>query len=124
MIAALIAVATLLIDAPARAQQDDAGEGRQRLYVGRTGIQCLRLPCPHRGIFLPGLAGSRGLRRPLLYADVDGKTSLPRLAASPGDKRRLEAAWDRRACLEIIGRLEGKGASANLTVTKIVGPCR
>lgn len=124
IVAAFVGSIVLLSATVAGAQDGQVRQEAQRLNIGRTGIQCVRLPCPHRGIFLPGAANMQGLHRMPLYADLDGSTFLPKLIASESDKARLEQAWDRRQCLEIRGNLQGRGDNAVLEVSRIIGPCR
>jgi hypothetical protein len=110
----VLALATLGAQ-PARAQEPD-----ERLYVGRTGIMCTRLPCPHRGIYPPD---ARGVRARLRYADVDGQTPLPTLTGAPADQARVRAAWDERGCVEIEGRLDPQATPPTLRVARVVGEC-
>ncbi|WGG59452.1 hypothetical protein [Brucella intermedia] len=95
----------------------------QRLNVGRTGIMCLRLPCPHRGIYAPGAKDLESLRRALLYADLDGRQGLPVVAGSPADQAEVTRAWDHGKCIAVLGRLEGTGGSSTLHVSRVIGPC-
>ncbi|MET0249487.1 MAG: hypothetical protein ABW164_07140 [Sphingobium sp.] len=107
---------------PLVATPDDAGP--MRLHVGDTGIRCLRLPCPSRGVFVPDDQGHAARDR-MLYTDVDGKAAPPPMI---GDKALLAAigsAWEARTCLAIDGRLvSGEGDRPVLRVDRVIGPCR
>ncbi len=96
----------------------------QRLNVGRTGITCVRLPCPHRGIYMLGARDLPSLRRALLYADLDGRQGLPTIVGSPADQAELRQAWDRQKCVAIAGHLEGPRENPTLHVARVIGPCR
>ncbi len=71
----MIGAIVLMMAAPAATApvvvNDEHNEAR-RLHVGDTGIDCVRLPCPSRGVFEPDERGFAARSR-LLYADLDGK---------------------------------------------------
>ncbi|WP_315762666.1 hypothetical protein [Sphingomonas sp. Y38-1Y] len=93
-----------------------------RMHVGDTGIRCVKLPCPSRGVFLPDRDGSP--QKELLYADRDGKTPPPPMVGRPEVQAAVVRAWETRACLAIDARLIG-GVDDRpvLRVDRIVGPC-
>lgn len=94
-----------------------------RLHVGKTGIMCARLPCPHRGVFVATVGGVPA-RDKLLYADLDGKAPPPPMIGDPAALRRIEQAWKDRACLAIDGRLiPGEDDRPVLRVDRVVGSC-
>jgi len=99
------------------------GVGAMRIHVGNTAIQCLRLPCPSRGVFVPD-EQSHAARDRMLYSDMDGITPPPPMI---GDKALLAAittTWEERACLAIDGRLiSGEGDRPVLRVDRVIGPC-
>ena len=113
-----IAVAALAVS------QASAGDSAMTLRVGRTGIMCVRLPCPHRGIYRPGAKDMQALRRSLLYADLDEKSGLPDLDGAAAALKWVRDAWDRNACIEIRGRLDGTKGDQRLHVENIMGACR
>lgn len=84
-----------------------------RLAVGKTGIHCMKQPCPWRGIV--DLADNT--RKPLrpLWSNSD----LPRLVASADDSKRLREAWSEHGCLAVFGAFDGQ----TLRVDKILGNC-
>ena len=94
------------------------------LRVGRTGIMCVRLPCPYLGIYQPGAKNMQELRSSLLYADLDGKAGMPDLEGAATDLKAVRDAWDRSDCVEIRGRLDGTSGDQTLHVEKIIGQCR
>lgn len=124
VIRAMILVAVVAASFPAVAQAEGAVD--HRLRVGRTGIMCIKAPCPSRGVFLPiggGLLNER--RRALLYADVDGKSGPPEFVGSPAARQAASRAWHRLECIEIIGHLERDGdARPRLHISRILGSCR
>lgn len=115
------AVSSSGLPEPLVATPDDAGP--MRIHVGNTGIRCLRLPCPSRGVFVPDEQGHAARDR-MLHADIDGKSPPPPMI---GDKSLLAAittAWEKRACLAIDGRLvSGEGDRPVLRVDRVIGPC-
>lgn len=93
------------------------------LHVGETGIRCLRLPCPSRGLFVPGARG-QAERQTLLYADRDGRSPPPPMTGAAADRMAIVRAWDERRCLALIGRLiPGPDDRPVLRVDRIVGEC-
>lgn len=105
----VLILASLSAIAPA-----SAGDVRsaQRLAVGKTGITCVTMPCPWRGIVE---LGATDRARRLVWSGHD----LPQLAASADDAARLRDTWERMACLEVQGTLDG----AVLRVDRIIGAC-
>lgn len=86
-----------------------------RLYrVGRTGIFCFNEPCPWRGV-VP--AAPNGLPQGDVMPWAGDEP--PALAAEPGERDRILAAWEDLECLLI----EGRFADKTLEVSRIVGPC-
>lgn len=116
------ALAQSAISQPLVATEGDAAP--MRLHIGDTGIRCVRLPCPSRGVFLPR-EPANGVREGLLYSDMEGNSPPPPMI---GDKALLSAvsqAWEERTCLAIDGRLiSGVEDKPVLRVDRIVGPCR
>lgn len=98
--------------APVVAQTADAPARTFR--IGRTGIMCVRPPCPSWGIVaetsLPG--ERRGW--PLWGGDGALPVRGPEAAV-----RRIAAAWRARACL----RVEGRWTNGALDVQRVVGAC-
>lgn len=78
--------------------------------VGRTGIHCVKEPCPWRGI----IHREAARRWPLWRQD-----NLPALVADDETRRRLERAWDDYGCLVVRGTFDGR----TLTVEQIVSEC-
>lgn len=78
--------------------------------VGRTGILCVKEPCPWRGI----IHREAATRWPLWRKD-----ELPALEADAETRRRLQRAWDEYGCLLARGTFDG----TKLTVERIVGNC-
>ncbi|MDH4992371.1 hypothetical protein QEZ48_16265 [Aquamicrobium lusatiense] len=85
----------------------------KRLAVGNTGISCVTLPCPWRGIVDLDDA-SRDPLRPLW-----NHQELPALEASTADRARLSEAWGEARCVAVEGVLDGQ----SLRVDKILGDC-
>lgn len=97
----------------------------QRLRVGRTGIMCVRTPCPSRGVFLPVDGGLNERRRALLYTDADGKSGPPEFIGAPAARQAASRAWRTLKCIEIMGHLERDGdAWPKLHISHVLGPCR
>lgn len=93
------------------------------LHVGETGIRCLRLPCPGRGLYVPGARG-QAERQNLLYADRDGRSPPPPMIGDPDARAAIAKAWDERRCLAVMGRLiPGEDDRPVLRVDRIVGAC-
>lgn len=84
-----------------------------RLAVGKTGIYCMKKPCPWRGIV--DLADNT--RKPLM--PLRSNSDLPRLVASAEDAKRLLDAWPEHGCLAVFGAFDKK----TLRVDKILGNC-
>jgi hypothetical protein len=83
------------------------------IRIGRTGIHCLRTPCPWRGIMKireDGLADGK----PVWAGD-----ELPILEASPADRERIRSSWQDSGCLLVEGRLEQR----RFAVRHITGGC-
>ena len=81
--------------------------------VGRTGIYCMRKPCPWRGITKvreDGLAEGK----PVWAGD-----ELPILESSPVDRDRIRSSWQDSGCLLVRGRFEGQ----RLVVRHVAGDC-
>lgn len=94
-----------------------------RLHIGNTGINCLRLPCPSRAVFVPDERGQAD-RNNLLYADLDGSKPAPPMLGDAAHLAAIETAWEERQCLAIDGRLiPGEDDRPVLRVDRIVGPC-
>lgn len=108
---------------PANATGENAPD--QLLRVGATGIMCVKLPCPSRGVFLPSVSGLNARRQALLYTDADGKSGPPEFTGAPDIRQTLNRAWRSLECLEILGRLDSKGPGrATLHVSRILGTCQ
>lgn len=112
-------------DLPSEPMVAQAGNASaMRLHIGNTGIKCLRLPCPSRGVFVPPKA-SRTTRPASLYSDVDGKSPPPPMVGDAVSLAAITTAWNERRCLAIDGRLiSGEEDRPVLRVDRIVGPCR
>lgn len=108
--AALLATGPLAAEPQAATQPPPADE---LFRIGRTGIHCVRMPCPWRGIVRAG-DDSRPAGRPFWT----GK-DLPALKATPEDEKRIRAAWQDSGCLVVKGRFE----KDELAVHRIVGDC-
>ena len=97
--------------------------GPMRIHVGDTGIKCVRLPCPSRGVFVPD-EQSHAARDRMLYADMDGETPPPPMIGDAALLAAITTAWEERACLAIDGRLiSGEGDLPVLRVDRVIGPC-
>ena len=110
-------LSTLLIvvaASPASTAEPIPLEGR--LGVGKTGINCVKEPCPWRGI-VDLDNPSRNPLRPHWH----GK-QLPATYGQPADVARLQRAWDDGECLEIEGKFGDDGAPW-IEISKIIGPC-
>lgn len=106
---------------PLVAMPDDAGP--MRIHIGNTGINCLRLPCPSRGVFVPDERGHAARDR-MLYADMDGKAPPPPMIGEEALLAAITTAWEERACLAIDGRLiSGEDDRPVLRVDRVIGPC-
>jgi len=123
----MIGAIILLMAAPAPAAlpvivNDEHSEAR-RLHVGDTDIDCVRLPCPSRGVFEPDERGF-AVRDRLLYVDLDGKTPPPPMIGDEADQSEIVKAWNDRRCLAIDGQLiSGEDDRPTLRVDRIIGPC-
>lgn len=104
--------------------QAGAENSGERLNVGSTGVMCIRRPCPDRGIYRPGAKDLQTLERSLLYADLDGKTGLPRIEGAAADVARINGSWEQGKCLAIVGRFAGNAGNRTLHVSRVVGQCR
>ena len=106
---------------PLVATPDDAAP--MRIHVGNTGIHCVRLPCPSRGVFVPGERSHTAHDR-MLYADMDGETPPPPMVGDEALLAAITTAWEERACLAIDGRLiTGEDDRPVLRVARVIGPC-
>lgn len=84
-----------------------------RLAIGRTSVNCVKAPCPWRGIVNLGNS-SRNSLDPLWTGN-----DLPVLNASDGDAHRIRAAWEKLECLVVDGTFDGQ----TLMVNRILGGC-
>jgi hypothetical protein len=81
--------------------------------IGRTGIYCMRKPCPWRGIMKireDGLSEGR-----LIWAGDE----LPIVEASPADREHIRSSWQDSGCLLVQGRFEER----RLVVGHVIGNC-
>jgi hypothetical protein len=81
--------------------------------IGRTGVYCIRKPCPWRGITKireDGLAEGK----PVWAGD-----DLPIIEASPADRDRIRSSWRDSGCLLVQGRFEGQ----RLVVRHVTSDC-
>ena len=81
--------------------------------IGRTGIYCVRKPCPWRGITKireDGVAEGK---------PVWANDELPTIKASPADRERIFSSWRDSGCLLVHGRFEEK----TLVVRHIADDC-
>jgi len=122
VIRSMILVAVVGASLPEVAHAEGAVD--RRLLVGKTGIMCIKAPCPSRGVFLPTGGGLNERRRALLYTDADGKSGPPEFVGSPAARQAASRAWHRLKCIEIIGHLEREGdARPRLHIARILGSC-
>jgi hypothetical protein len=81
--------------------------------IGRTGIHCMRKPCPWRGITKVREDGlTEG--KPVWTGD-----ELPILESSPADRDRIRSSWRDSGCLLVQGRFEVQ----RLVVRHVTGDC-
>lgn len=84
----------------------------------------MRLPCPHRGVFLPGGGSLQARRAALLYADTDGRTGPPHLEAERDIVVAVSAAWSDMKCVQVLGRFEPADTDRpTLYIARLVGLC-
>lgn len=102
--------ALLLATGPAAA---DGMLGGARLAVGDTRINCVKAPCPWRGIVEIDNP-ARDPLRPLWSGD-----KLPPMRASAADTALLGETWAGHGCLLVDGRFDGR----ILHVAHVLGPC-
>lgn len=95
-----------------------ADEANQRLAIGGTGINCVTLPCPWRGVVLLE-DDARDPLRPYWSGE-----HLPKLIGNDEDVAHIAAAWEAGQCIEIEGVVTPKGTPLEITVDQITGPCR
>lgn len=94
----------------AHAAQGDA----VRLWrVGKTGIYCVKAPCPWRGVVQADGAGQA------VGAPVWSSESLPVLEATPMAAARLGAVWQNFECVLVAGAFDG----GVLRVDRLAGAC-
>ena len=96
-----------------RSSQNSAAPIEGVFHIGRTGIHCLRMPCPWRGIMKireDGLADGK----PVWAGD-----ELPIVEASPADRQRIRTSWQDSGCLLVQARFEER----KLVVRHVVGDC-
>lgn len=128
ILAAALAQATPPLPAPPQTGRSPVAtpedSGAIRIHVGDTGIRCVKLPCPSRGVFVPD-PQKGGVSADFLLTDRDGSGPPPPMIGRDADLAAVGKAWDERACLAIDGRLiSGKEDRPVLRVDRIVGPCR
>lgn len=117
------ALLTLAQVAPPPHVANSAQAPAVRLHVGDTGIRCVRMPCPSRGVYEPDDAGNAD-RNALLYADVDGRAGPPPMNGDPAALRTIAEAWGEFGCVEIDGRLiPGEDDRPVLRVDEVIGQC-
>ena len=81
--------------------------------IGRTGIYCMRKPCPWRGITKMREDGVvQG--KPVWAGD-----ELPIVEASPADRARIRSSWRDSGCLLVQGQFEER----RLVVRHITDDC-
>ena len=107
----------LLLAAPSLAQDDVAA-----YRVGRTGIMCVKAPCPSAGIMAEPAPNrpppATDFTRPIYWGD-----SLPRIEASPADRAHIEQAWP-AGCVRVEGRFRADAPQGPLlTVSRMLGDC-
>lgn len=118
----MMALVSVGLCAPAASQADQGAA--QLLNVGATGITCLRHPCPHRGVYLPGRGDLQKRKAALLYADTDGHAGAPRLVAAPDIAAAVNAAWFDMKCVQVLGQFEHAVSDRpSLRIARLVGPC-
>lgn len=101
-----------------------ASDAVMRLHVGSTGIHCLRFPCPHRGVFIPGVVRITRASD-LLYAAIDTSDPVPNFDASEPDRAALLRSWAEFGCTAIEGQFVPSSSGApTIRVVRIVGDCR
>lgn len=105
---AIAGLALLLIATPVRA---DSIAGTFRL--GSTGINCVKAPCPWRGIMKLDANGKPD-GRPLWAGN-----ELPTIKAEENVRNRIAATWKASGCLVVEGELDDDG----FAVSRIVGDC-
>lgn len=94
-----------------------------RLHIGDTGIRCVRLPCPARGVFVP--TPGADMRDHLLYSDSDGASPPPPMVGQASRLAAVSQAWHERRCIAVDGRLiSGEDDRPVLRIDRIVGACR
>ena len=81
--------------------------------IGRTGVYCIRKPCPWLGIMK---IREDGLPDGKLVWTGD---ELPIIEASPADRKRIRSSWQDSGCLLAQGRFEGQ----RLVVRHVTGDC-
>ena len=81
--------------------------------IGRTGIYCVRKPCPWRGITMMREDGVP--ERKLVWANDE----LPIIKASPADRQRIRTSWQDSGCFLVHARFEER----KLFVRHVVGDC-
>jgi hypothetical protein len=82
--------------------------------VGRTGINCYREPCPHRGVTPVSSADQSAPAQPIWWGDTP-----PTILGDVEDYRVIEAAWDDFRCVLVEGEFDGE----MLTVRRVAGEC-
>lgn len=113
----------LFQSAPAPLVANDANAVAGRLHVGDTGIRCVQLPCPSRGVYEPDDAGVAD-RNALLFAGLDGRAPPPPMIGDEVALRTIIEAWEAYECIAVDGRLiPGEDDRPVLRVDRIVGPC-
>jgi len=90
-----------------------AAPAAERLSIGRTGILCVKEPCPRRGITRVAEPPKSGMRLPIWSGSV-----LPPIVGDPDLAARIRADWEADRCIVVEGSFDGQ-----LTVHRIVGPC-
>ncbi|MCK9549238.1 hypothetical protein [Aquamicrobium sp.] len=124
VIRSMVLAAMLAASLPAAAAPSEEA-GDQRLRVGKTGIMCVKAPCPSRGVFLPTGGGLNERRRALLYTDADGNSGPPQFIGAPAAREAADRAWRSLECIEIMGQLEQDGdVPPKLHISRVLGPCR
>lgn len=118
MFRSILAAALILTATAAQALDAEAlpvpAKGEQFWGLGSTGIDCVRLPCPWRGVFRIDPDGTRD--RPLSRHDM---TEPPPLKADEADRARIEDAFAKDGCVVAEGHFDGE----TLVVARIAGEC-